>query len=228
MRLSGLLALILSAAWLQAAETAKERLTAAADVFSEIMGTPDKGIPQDLFEKAQCVVIVPGMKKGAFVVGGEYGKGFVECRRASGSGWSAPGAVRIEGGSFGFQIGGSSTDVVMLVMNKGGENKLMNSKFTLGADAAVAAGPVGREANAKTDAYMSAEILAWSRSKGLFAGISLSGATLRNDLDANEELYGSKVTNKDVLASNREAPAEAQKLNSELNRFSTRSREKEK
>src|ERR1700730_9301753 len=222
MKLTGMLTLILTAATMQAAETAKDRLADAAAVFSEIMATPDKAIPQEFLEKAQCVVLVPGMKKAAFVVGGEFGKGFVECRNSSGSGWGAPAAVRVEGGSVGFQIGGSSTDVVMLVMNKRGMDKLAGNKFTLGADASVAAGPVGRTADAKTDAYMTAEILAWSRSKGLFAGISLSGATLRNDLDGNKDLYGSKLTNKEVLAGDREAPEAAKKLIAELDKYSMR------
>ena len=221
MKSTGMLSvLILSAAVLQAGESATSRLTDAADVFSEIMGTPDKGIPQELLEKAQCVAIVPGLKKAAFGVGGEFGKGFVECRKQGGTGWGAPAAVRVEGGSFGFQLGGSSTDVVMLVMNKRGMDRLMTSKFTLGADASVAAGPVGRTADAKTDAYMTAEILARSRSKGLFAGISLSGATLRNDLDGNKELYGSRLTNKEVLAGDKEAPAAASKLIAELDKYS--------
>jgi lipid-binding SYLF domain-containing protein len=223
MKSTGMLSvLILSAAVLQAGESAASRLTEAADVFSEIMGTPDKGIPQELLEKAQCVAIVPGLKKAAFGIGGEGGKGFVECRKSAGGGWGAPAAVRVEGGSFGFQIGISSTDVVMLVMNKRGMDKLMTSKFTLGADAAVAAGPVGRTADAKTDAYMTAEILAWSRSKGLFAGISLSGATLRNDLDGNKELYGSRLTNKEVLEGDKEAPEGARKLIAELDKYSMR------
>ena len=170
-------ALFLSIAAIAAAETAQERLAAAADVFQEIMATPDKGIPQDLLAKAQCVIVIPGLKKGAFVVGGQYGRGFAECRKEDGFGWGAPGAVRVEGGSVGFQIGGSSTDVVMLVMNRHGMEKLLGDKFTLGADASVAAGPVGRTANAATDVRMDAEILAWSRAKGVFAGISLSGAT---------------------------------------------------
>src|SRR6266852_4919267 len=159
-------------------ESAK-RLEESAAVFSEIMSAPDKGIPDELLEKAQCIVIVPGMKKGAFIVGGQYGKGFIECRRASGKGWSAPAAVKVEGGSFGFQIGGSETDAIMLVMNKKGVEKLLSSKFTLGADATVAAGPVGRSASANTDAKMQAEILTYSRSRGVFAGIALDGATLR-------------------------------------------------
>ena len=169
--------MILSVAAIAAAETAQERLASSAEVFQDIMATPDKGIPQDLLAKAQCVIIVPGLKKGAFVVGGEFGRGFAECRKSEGFGWGAPAAVRVEGGSVGFQIGGSSTDVVMLVMNKHGMQKLLGDKFTLGADASVAAGPVGRQADAKTDARMNAEILAWSRSRGVFAGISLSGAT---------------------------------------------------
>lgn len=223
MKSTGLLSvLILSAAVLQAGESAASRLTDAADVFAEIMGTPDKGIPQELLEKAQCVAIVPGLKKAAFGVGGEFGKGFVECRKQGGTGWGAPAAVRVEGGSFGFQLGGSSTDVVMLVMNKRGMDRLMTSKFTLGADASVAAGPVGRTADAKTDAYMTAEILAWSRSKGLFAGISLSGATLRNDLDGNKDLYGSRLTNKEVLSGDKEVPEAARKLIAELDKHSMR------
>ena len=127
-----------------------------------------------------------GLEEGAFIVGGQYGRGFVECRSQAGKGWGDPAAIRVEGGSFGFQIGGSSTDMVMLVLNQGGMNKLMSDKFTLGADAAVAAGPVGRTASAQTDAQMNAEILSWSRSQGVFAGISLSGATLRPDQDLNK------------------------------------------
>ncbi|MGA3041500.1 MAG: lipid-binding SYLF domain-containing protein [Bryobacteraceae bacterium] len=215
-------ALILSVATVAAAETATERLTASAEVFQEIMSTPDKGIPQDLLAKAQCVIIVPGLKKGAFVVGGQYGRGFAECRHEDGYGWGAPAAVRVEGGSVGFQIGGSSTDVVMLVMNKRGMQKLLGDKFTLGADASVAAGPVGRTVDADTDARMNAEILAWSRAKGLFAGISLSGATLRNDADVNAELYGRKIDNKEVLGGATEPPAAAQVLRATLDKYSMR------
>src|SRR6266849_2854204 len=145
-----------------------KRLEESATVFSEIMATPDKGIPQDLLAKAHCIVIVPGLKKGALIVGGKYGKGYLSCRNKSGVGWSAPGTVRIEGGSVGFQIGGSETDVVMLVMNQRGADKLLSSKFTLGAEGEVAAGPVGRHSTAETDALMRAEILSWSRSRGVF------------------------------------------------------------
>lgn len=215
-------ALILSTAAMAVAETAAERLASSADVFQQIMSTPDKGIPQDLLGKAQCVIIVPGLKKGAFVVGGQFGRGFAECRHDDGVGWGAPAAVRVEGGSVGFQIGGSSTDVVMLVMNKSGMQKLLGDKFTLGADASIAAGPVGRTANADTDVRMNAEILAWSRAKGLFAGISLSGATLRPDNDVDAELYGHKITNREVLNGPTEPPAAAQTLRAELDKYSMR------
>jgi len=184
-RFSLLLPLCLSVLTLRA-DTARERLKDATEVFNEIMSTPDKGIPQDLLGKAHCVVIVPGLKQAAFVVGGKYGRGFAVCRR-EGDGWAAPGAVRVEGGSFGFQIGASSTDVAMLIMNERGMRRLLEDKFTLGAEASVAAGPVGRSTSALTDAQLSAEILSWSRSKGLFAGIALTGATLRNDTDENQE-----------------------------------------
>src|SRR5580693_4502507 len=216
------MAIIASTAALAMAEGANERLAASAAVFQEVMNTPDKGIPQDLLAKAQCVIIIPGMKKGAFVVGGEYGRGFAECRHADGTGWGAPAALRVEGGSFGFQIGGSDTDVVMLVMNQRGMDRLLGDKFTLGADASIAAGPVGRTTNADTDARMTAEILAWSRAKGLFAGISLSGATLRPDADVNAELYGHKMDNRAVLAGDVQPPAGAQELRHELDRYSMR------
>ena len=204
------------------ADTAQERLSDSAAVFREIMGTPDKGIPQDLLAKAQCVAIIPGVKKAAFLVGGEFGRGFVECREAGHGGWGAPAAVRLEGGSFGLQIGGSSTDLVMLVMNETGMKHLIEDKFTLGADASVAAGPVGRTAAAGTDAEMSAEIFAWSRARGLFAGISLKGATLRNDLDQNAELYGHKMSNREVLTGHTEPPSAAKPLIAELNKYSMR------
>jgi SH3 domain-containing YSC84-like protein 1 len=204
------------------AETAQERLATSANVFREIMATPDKGIPQDLLEKAHCAVIIPDLKKAAFVVGGQYGRGFAMCRATAGAGWGAPMSVRMEGGSVGFQLGAESTDLIMLVMSKAGMDKLLGDKFTLGADASVAAGPVGRQASANTNARMDAQILAWSRSKGLFAGVSLSGATLRNDLDENAELYGRKITNREVMDSGMKPPAAAQGLLSELSRYSMR------
>jgi SH3 domain-containing YSC84-like protein 1 len=216
-------ALSLSAAFLSAASSdAPARLQTAADVFKEVMDTPDKSIPQDLLNKSQCIIIVPGLKKGAFIVGAKYGKGFVSCRSKTGVGWGAPGSVRVEGGSFGFQAGGSETDVIMLVMNEGGMKRLLTSKFTLGGDATVAAGPVGRNTQAETDALMSAEILTWSRARGLFAGVALTGATLREDSDWNNELYGHKITNREILTSTIAPPPAAQPLIEELNRYSSR------
>lgn len=197
-----------------------ERLNDAATVMSEIMGTPDKGVPQDLLDKAHCVVVVPALKKGAFIVGATYGKGFLTCRKAGG-GWSAPAAMRVEGGSVGFQIGGEETDVVMLVMNKNALPKLLESKFTLGAEGSVAGGPVGRTATAQTDAQMRAEILSWSRSRGAFAGLALTGATLRPDKDDNKELYGREMTAGEIIKTAK-PPAAANNLLSLLNRYSPR------
>jgi lipid-binding SYLF domain-containing protein len=211
-----------SATLLSAASDVSQRLDVAATTFKEVMGVPDKSIPQDLLSKADCIVIVPGLKKGAFIVGAKYGKGFLSCRKAGGVGWSAPGAIRVEGGSFGFQIGGSETDVFMLVMNKRGVDRLLSSQFTLGGDATVAAGPVGRSTQAETDAAMTAEILTWSRARGLFAGISLSGATLRQDDDWISDMYGKKLSNKEIVQGTMQAPAAATGLMTELNRYSSR------
>jgi lipid-binding SYLF domain-containing protein len=212
---------VLSAGLLYGESTAT-RLKTAGVVFSEIMRTPDRGIPQELLENAACIVIVPGMKKAAFIFGGKYGVGFILCRQASGVGWSAPASVRVEGGSVGFQIGVSETDVVMLVMNKRGAEKLLSNKFTLGADASVAAGPVGRTSSANTDAEMHAEILSYSRSRGAFAGIALNGATLRPDDDSNAELYGRKLTNRQIVDGQIKAPRSGRKLEAELNKYSAR------
>lgn len=200
-------------------DTAQERLSDATKVFTEIMGTPDKGIPQDLLEKANCVIIVPGMKQAAFAVGGKFGRGYAMCRHNNAH-FGSPAAIRVEGGSFGFQIGASNTDIIMLVMNEKGMRRLLEDKFTLGGEATVAAGPVGRQTSASTDVQLSAEILSWSRSKGLFAGIALHGATLRPDNDANAELYGSKLSNKDILAGSQTSPASASALIAALNRYS--------
>src|SRR5882757_9086755 len=197
-----------------------KRLNAAAEVFSEVMAAPDKGIPQEMLEHAHCIVIVPELKTAAFIVGGKYGKGVLSCRNKVGPGWSAPGTVRIEGGSVGFQIGGSSTDLIMLVMNERGADKLLSSKFTLGAEGSVAAGPVGRTATAQTDAQMKAEILSWSRSQGLFAGLALEGATLRQDQDDNTKLYGQKLDNREIVTSGMAAPKSAARLLNLLNKYS--------
>jgi SH3 domain-containing YSC84-like protein 1 len=201
-------------------ENTTNRLKESADVLTEIMATPDKGIPQELLENSSCIVIVPGLKKAAFILGGKYGKGFISCRRASGTGWSAPAAVKVEGGSFGFQIGGSETDAIMLVMNKRGAEKLLSSKFTVGGDASVAAGPVGRSSAADTDAKMHAAILTYSRSRGVFAGVSLGGATLRPDKESNTELYGSKLTNRNIVMGSTQVPPSATLLTAELNKYS--------
>jgi SH3 domain-containing YSC84-like protein 1 len=199
-----------------------DRLDASADTLTAMMRASDQGIPQDLIDKAHCVVVIPGMKKAGFIFGAEYGRGFAVCRRHSGSGWSAPAAMRSEGGSFGFQIGASDTDVVLLVMNDGGMKSLLSDKFTLGGDATVAAGPVGRAATAQTDAMMHAEMLSYSRSQGLFAGISLTGATLRPDEDTNRELYGHDATNREILTGDFKTPAAAHTFERALNRDSTR------
>jgi lipid-binding SYLF domain-containing protein len=204
-----------------AADTAQERLSDTTNVFNEIMATPDKGIPQELLETANCIVIVPGMKQAAFGIGAKFGRGYVVCRQNHAH-WGAPASIRVEGGSFGFQIGASNTDIVMLVMNERGMRRLLEDKFTLGAEATVAAGPVGRQTSASTDVQMSAEILSWSRSKGLFAGIALHGATLRQDNDGNEELYGSKLNNRAILTGGQAAPASAMGLIHALNRYSPR------
>src|SRR5258706_7253543 len=201
-----------------------KRLDEAAAVFSEIMAAPDKGIPQDMLANAHCIVIVPGLKTAAFLIGGKYGKGYLSCRSKNGPSWSAPGTVRIAGGSVGFQIGGSQTDLIMLVMNARGAYKLLSSKFTLGAEGSVAAGPVGRTATAQTDAQMKADILSWSRSQGLFAGLALEGATLRQDLDDNATIYGSKLENREIMTKGVRAPRAAARLIALLNKYSARER----
>src|SRR3954452_6142693 len=199
-----------------------KRLAEASAVFSEVMAAPDNGIPEDMLANAHCIVVVPSLKTAAFLIGGKYGKGYVSCRSKTGPGWSAPGTVRIEGGSVGFQIGGSTTDLIMLVMNERGADKLLASRFTLGAEGSVAAGPVGRTATAQTDAQMHADILSWSRSQGLFAGVALEGATLRQDLDDNNAIYGKKIENRQIVTSHRRVPATAMKLINLLNRYSAR------
>ena len=201
-----------------------QRLDEATAVFSEIMAAPDNGIPQELLENAHCIVIVPDLKTGAFFFGAKYGKGYLLCRNQGNRGWSAPATVRIEGGSVGFQIGGSSTDLIMLVMNARGAEKLLESKFTLGAEGSVAAGSVGRTATAQTDAQMNADILSWSRTQGLFAGLALEGATLRQDLDDNTTLYGKKLENRYIVTKGVHPPRSAAKLIDLLNRYSFRER----
>jgi len=198
----------------------EDRLDASADTLHDLMRAADKGIPQDLIDKAKCVVVVPGMKKAGFIFGAKYGRGFAVCREHGGVGWSAPASMRVEGGSAGFQIGLSDTDVVLLVMNDGGMRHLLSDKFTLGGEATAAAGPVGRDAAAETDAMMHAEMLSYSRSHGLFAGISLEGATLRPDEEGNRELYGRDATNREILSGDFKTPAIADRFEHALNRAS--------
>ena len=199
-KLSLSVCLMFVATALFAADKEQERLENAGTVMQEVMNVPDN-IPQELLEKAECIVVFPSVMKGAFIVGGSYGRGAMVCRTgAHFSGpWGAPAMYALEGGSVGFQIGGQATDLILLVMNDRGVNSLLNSKVKLGADASVAAGPKGRDASANTDAYLRAEILSYSRSRGLFAGISLAGSTVRPDNDANEEIYGRKITAKDIV-----------------------------
>jgi lipid-binding SYLF domain-containing protein len=219
------LSLLLACSALPAAkekDKTAERLDDAAGLFTEIMGSPDRSIPQDLLGKAHCIVLVPGLKKAALGFGGKFGRGFALCRNSNGQGWGPPAAIRIEGGSVGFQIGVSSSDVILLVMNERGMKRLTSSKFTIGADATAAAGPVGRNATAQTDALLTAEILSWSRSRGAFAGVSLDGATLRNDIDENKAMYGQEWDSKQILTSGAKPPASADKLLSALNKYSSR------
>jgi SH3 domain-containing YSC84-like protein 1 len=197
-----------------------DRLDASADTLIDMMRAADNGIPQDLLDKARCVVVVPGMKKAGFIFGAKYGRGFAACRRNGGSGWSAPAAMRVEGGSVGFQIGASETDVVLLVMNDGGMKHLLSDKFTIGGEATAAAGPIGRDATAQTDAMLNAEMLSYSRSRGLFAGISLEGATLRPDEETNRELYGHDATNREILTGDVKTPESARRFEHALNRES--------
>ena len=195
------------------------RLKDAATVLTEMSSGGELTISRDLLAKAKCVGVVPGVRKAALGVGGQYGRGYISCRKASGDGWTAPGAIRLEGGSVGVQIGAAETDVILLVLNERGVDRLLASRFTVGADAAVAAGPVGRQASAATDATLSAEILAWSRSRGVYAGLSLQGSTLREDSSENRELYGSERPNKEIVRSSVQPPAAAAGLMAALNKL---------
>jgi len=197
----------------------EDRLRNSGTVLNEILRVPDN-IPQNLLDKAECVVVFPTVLKAAFVVGGSYGRGAMTCRKGQNFNgpWGAPSMMALEGGSVGFQIGGQATDFVLLVMNDRGANGILSSKVKLGGDASVAAGPVGRDASAETDASMRAEILSYSRARGLFAGVSLEGSTIRPDNDANERIYGEKIPAKDiVIAHDTHVPSSAAGLISTLN-----------
>lgn len=196
-----------------------KRIHESATVLSEIMNAGDKSIPRDLLGKAQCVAVVPNLKRAGFIVGAKYGKGVVTCRAENHVGWTAPSTIRIEGGSIGLQIGAGETDVVLVVMNQSGMNRLMKDKFTVGGDASVMAGPVGRSAQAQTDAAMKAEILAYSRAHGIFGGISLEGATLRPDNDDNAKIYGADVSQESILHGHVKATPAARELFKELDTY---------
>src|ERR1700689_2483264 len=195
-----------------------DRLDASAETLKEMMRADDRGIPHGLLDKARCVVVVPGMKKAGFIFGAKYGRGFAVCQHDGN--WGAPAGMIVEGGSVGFQIGSSETDVILLVMNDGGMKHLLSDKFTLGGEAAAAAGPLGRNAAAQTDAELNAEMLSYSRARGLFAGISLEGATLAPDPQTNRELYGRDATNREILTGDFETPAVALKFERSLHRDS--------
>jgi len=205
-----------------AQKDADSRLQAATADLNEMMNASDKGIPQDLLNKATCVVVVPNLKAGGFIIGAKYGKGFFTCRKTSGVGWSAPGSLRIAGGKFGLLIGANETDVIMLVMNKNGMEHLLSNKFQLGGEAAVAGGPVGRSSSAMTDIQMRAEILSYSRTRGAFAGLDLEGAAVTEDDDANAELYGRKMSNQEIINSKMAIPASARPFIHTLDRLSSR------
>jgi len=202
-------------------DTSTDRLIhEAANVVRDSLNAGDNSIPTDIISKAQCVGVVPGLKKAGFIVGGEYGKGVLVCRTDNGrygGEWSAPAVVKIEGGSFGFQIGAGETDIIFAVMNRDGERKLMQDKFTFGADAGVMAGPVGRSAQAETDAQMHAEILSYSRSRGVFAGVALNGATMRPNNADDKALYGRNISTSEILHGDVPPPAEATALYDALN-----------
>ena len=197
-------------------ETPDKRLQRSAETLRQASASRDGGIPVKLLEKAQCIVMVPGMKKAACLVGGEYGRGFATCR-VPGS-WSAPAPVRLAGGSFGMQLGADSTDIILLVMNQRGLERLLSDKFALGVDVNVAAGPVGRDANADTDALLHAEILAWSRSRGAFAGVALNGTVVERDRAEALRLYGRPWSNREIIRGGVAIPDPARVLTTELSR----------
>lgn len=216
-KISAIIGLTAAFVWGQE-ETPDKRLRHSADVLQEIMSAPDKGIPHDLFMRARCVIVVPGLKKGAFVFGADYGRGYAICR--SGNSWGGPAAVRMGGGSFGAQLGVEATDVVMLVMNQRGMDRLAGDKFTVGADISAAIGPVGRTAAADTDASLRAELLTYSRAKGAFAGISLDGTTITPDHAEDRKLYGREVKNGEIVRGLIKAPVAEDPLVSVLNQYS--------
>jgi lipid-binding SYLF domain-containing protein len=203
-----------------------DRLNASAETLNEMMGAGDKGIPLSLFAKAHCVVVIPGMKKGGFIITGKYGRGFASCRNSRGVGWTGPAGIRVEGGGFGLQVGAAEVDVVMLVMSEKGLRGMLDTKFTLGGEASVAGGPVGRDITAQTDASMRADILSWSRSRGVFGGLSLQGGTLRGDGDVNDALYGNNVSDAQILTGKVKSPKVAARFLSTVRKYGGRREKK--
>ncbi len=201
------------------ADQATKRVHESAEVLGEIMNAKDHAVPRDLLQRAQCVGIVPSLKRVGFIVGAKYGKGIITCRTGNGVGWSAPSTIRVEGGNIGFQIGLGETDLIFVVMNRKGEDDLLRDKFTIGADASGMAGPVGRETAAETDAMLRAKILAYSRAHGIFAGVTLNGATLRPDDLDNARLYGSVHKQSDIVHGKVPPPPSADELYAELNKW---------
>lgn len=200
-----------------------KRINAAAKVLDEIMATPDKGIPEDALANAKCIGVVPSMIKGGFIVGGRYGKGIATCRTAKG--WSAPAPITIAGGSWGLQFGGEAVDLVMLVMNQKGMDALLSSKFKLGADASVAAGPIGRQAEGSTDIKMRSEVLTYSRARGVFAGIELNGAVIKQDDDETRVLFGKMVPFRAILSGRVPAPPASQPFLSAVRKYAHEARQ---
>lgn len=220
-----LIALLSTAAFAQSGDRTKEmdRVDAAGTVLNEIMSAPDSGIPNEIIESAKCIAVVPSMLKGAFVLGAERGKGVASCRTTKGA-WSAPAFFVVEGGSLGFQVGGQAADVVMLIMNDGGMRNLLQSKFKLGVNASAAAGPVGRHAEGSTDWKMRAEVLTYSRARGLFAGLSLNGASIRQDQDSTRSFYGHMIPYRSLLTGITPVPADANPFIEALSKYAGVSR----
>jgi SH3 domain-containing YSC84-like protein 1 len=224
-----ILCVLLISGTLYAANKEQKRLENSGVVMQEIINTPEN-IPREILEKADCVIVFPSVLKAAFVVGGSYGRGAMVCRTGGEfkGPWGAPAMYALEGGSIGFQIGGQATDLILLIMNERGASSILNSKVKLGADASVAAGPVGRDASADTDAYLRSEVLSYSRSRGLFAGVSLEGSTLRPDDDATADVYGRKLTAREIVLGGKvRTPASGRHLVAVLQKNSPRNESKE-
>jgi SH3 domain-containing YSC84-like protein 1 len=218
---------VITSAWADSAEKEKERINASTEVLKDILEAPDKGVPMSVLDGTKCVITIPSVKKAGFIVGASYGRGVMNCRTGEDfkGPWSAPIMMATESGSVGFQIGGQETDFVILVLNSDGARAVMKSKVKLGADASIAAGPVGRTAEAATTGSMKAQMLSYSRSRGVFGGVSLSGASLRVDDDANKSLYGEKVTPQQIMKGEVPMPAEAKPLTEELTRATEKAKQ---